>query len=195
MRLRDVRPEVIFSCFRVVMLKIRLGESIEIGFDTHVGPGCRFLVARKGAKLRLRSVMLPRSVTLDVAAGAVMDLGTSVWIGQGAMISAQDSISIGDGTMIAEYVTIRDMNHVHRPGVPMTAWQYTTSPVAIGEDVWIASKATVTAGVTIGDHAMCAAGCVVTKDVEPYQKVGGVPARPLGSAKAAEERVGTSQDD
>lgn len=49
--------------------------------------------------------------------------------------------------------------------------------VHIGNDVWIATGAQILLGVTIGDGAIIAAGSVVTKDVEPYTIVGGVPAK------------------
>lgn len=49
--------------------------------------------------------------------------------------------------------------------------------VTIGNDVWIGHGVTVTAGVNIGTGAVIGAGAVVTKDVEPYTVVGGVPAR------------------
>ncbi|MEM1151168.1 MAG: DapH/DapD/GlmU-related protein [Pseudomonadota bacterium] len=51
--------------------------------------------------------------------------------------------------------------------------------VTIGHDVWIGHGVTVTAGVTIGTGAVIGAGAVVTKDVEPYTFVGGVPAQPI----------------
>ena len=51
------------------------------------------------------------------------------------------------------------------------------SPVVIGNDVWIGSNAVILQGVTIGDGAIVAAGAVVTKDVEAFTIVGGVPAR------------------
>ena len=50
-------------------------------------------------------------------------------------------------------------------------------PIRIGKGVWIGANATVLAGVTIGDHAVVAAGAVVTKDVPARAIVGGVPAR------------------
>ena len=50
------------------------------------------------------------------------------------------------------------------------------SPV-IGNDVWVGANVTILKGVSIGDGAVIAAGAVVTKDVEPYAIVGGVPAK------------------
>lgn len=49
--------------------------------------------------------------------------------------------------------------------------------VTIGNDVWIGARAIILDDVSIGDGAVIAAGSVVTKDVEPYAIVGGIPAR------------------
>lgn len=49
----------------------------------------------------------------------------------------------------------------------------------IGNDVWISSGANILRTVTVGDGAVIAAGAVVTKDVEPYTIVAGVPAKPI----------------
>ena len=51
--------------------------------------------------------------------------------------------------------------------------------VTIGHDVWIGHGATILAGVTVGTGAVIGAGAVVSKDVAPYEIVGGVPARHL----------------
>jgi acetyltransferase-like isoleucine patch superfamily enzyme len=53
------------------------------------------------------------------------------------------------------------------------------APVVIGNDVWIGYRAIILDGVTIGDGAVVAAGAVVTKAVEPYSIVAGVPAKHL----------------
>ncbi|MCU1571323.1 MAG: hypothetical protein JWR33_2064 [Naasia sp.] len=50
---------------------------------------------------------------------------------------------------------------------------------SIGNDVWIAAGVTIMRDVTIGDGAVIGAGAVVTKDVEPYTVVGGIPAKPI----------------
>jgi phosphonate metabolism protein (transferase hexapeptide repeat family) len=49
----------------------------------------------------------------------------------------------------------------------------------IGHDVWIGTGAKVMAGVSVGIGAVVAAGAVVTREVDPYCVVVGVPARPL----------------
>jgi phosphonate metabolism protein (transferase hexapeptide repeat family) len=51
--------------------------------------------------------------------------------------------------------------------------------VEIGHDVWIGHGVTVLPGVRVGDGAVLAAGAVVSRDVEPYMVVGGVPARAI----------------
>jgi len=51
--------------------------------------------------------------------------------------------------------------------------------IVIGNDVWIGYDAVVMPGVTVGDGAIIGARAVVTKDVEPYAIVVGVPARAI----------------
>lgn len=54
--------------------------------------------------------------------------------------------------------------------------------VSVGRDVLIGTNATVLQGLSIGDRAIVAVGAVVTKDVEPYTTVAGLPARVVASA-------------
>ena len=59
-----------------------------------------------------------------------------------------------------------------------TAWD-NKGNIVIGNDVWIGYDAVIMAGVHIGDGAIIGTRAVVTKDVEPYSIVGGVPAKEI----------------
>lgn len=59
-----------------------------------------------------------------------------------------------------------------------SAWD-NKGDIIVGNDVWIGYDAVIMAGVTIGDGAIIGTRAVVTKDVEPYSIVGGIPAREI----------------
>jgi len=82
-------------------------------------------------------------------------------------------IIIGDNVNIASEVMI--WTQEHDPDSP--THQTISKPVVIGDYAWIASRAIILPGVTIGEGAVIAAGAVVTKDVSPYAIVGGNPAK------------------
>ncbi len=77
---------------------------------------------------------------------------------------------------IGPHVTIQD-NALHdlydRDKVP------DSQPVVIEDDVWLASRCTISAGVRIGRGAVVVAHSLVTQDVAPFTIVSGVPAEPV----------------
>mgnify|MGYP002856289704 CR=1 FL=1 len=87
-------------------------------------------------------------------------------------------VSIGSHVNLAQGITITALNHnfaereqrIDEQGV-------STSPVTIGDDIWIGANAVILPGVTIGNHAVVAAGAVVTKDVPAHTLVAGIPAK------------------
>ncbi len=67
----------------------------------------------------------------------------------------------------------------------VSAWD-NKGDIVIGNDVWIGYDAVIMAGVRIGDGAIVGTRAVVTKNVEPYSIVGGVPAKEIRKRFAPE---------
>ncbi len=59
----------------------------------------------------------------------------------------------------------------------------------VKKGVSIGANATIICGVTLGEYSFVAAGSVVTKDVEPFALVAGVPARQMGWVDEGGNRV------
>lgn len=78
---------------------------------------------------------------------------------------------------------LRNRNYAKKFGIHFNNVEYENSeirsnePIFIGNDVWIGANTIILPGVKIGDGAVLAAGAVVTKDIEAYAIVGGVPAK------------------
>ena len=74
-------------------------------------------------------------------------------------------------------LSIYTLQHDHRD--PNFECNMSNEPmhVEIGDRVWLGCNVIVLPGVKIGEGAVCCAGCVVTKDVEPYSVVAGIPAK------------------
>jgi maltose O-acetyltransferase len=102
-----------------------------------------------------------------------------VSIGKGSVINDHCRMHINGGITIGERVSISAGTWLLTGGHDMNDTQFTTiyRPISIGNAVWIGARATILAGVTIGDGAVVMAGAVVSRDVPPYTVVGGVPAK------------------
>lgn len=121
--------------------------------------------------------------------GLGITVGRRVHIGHGCMFTGHAPIDIADGVMIANRVNLVTGGH---PVAPDQRRDYLTgAPIAIEEDVWIGTAATILQGVRIGAGSVVAAGAVVSRDVPPATLVAGVPARairelePAGASAAA----------
>jgi len=99
-----------------------------------------------------------------VEIGRYCSIGRNVSIGLG-----NHNINILSTSPFFEYISPKDTIKL--------AQQEPKRRVIIGHDVWIGDSVMIATGVRIGNGCVIAAGSVVTKDVEDYTIVGGVPAK------------------
>lgn len=100
----------------------------------------------------------------------------------GSFCSIANGVVIGGGVHPMDWVSTSPVFYIGRDSVKKKYSEHSRSPplrTVIGHDVWIGSRALIRQGVTIGTGAVIGMGAVVTKNVEPYSVVAGVPARHL----------------
>lgn len=153
-RLSDVIPDVrVLNYFRWLIFKYILGMN--------VGNKCMFagkLSLTTDAMVNLTigdSNYFNRDIRIDCR-GAKVNFGNKILIGPGCSFETG-----GHSTMLNEK-NMRD---------------HTSADILIEDSVWLGANVTVLQGITIGEGAVVAAGAVITKDVQKYSVVGGVPAR------------------
>jgi acetyltransferase-like isoleucine patch superfamily enzyme len=107
-------------------------------------------------------------------------LGRNVFFNRGAFITARESVIIGNDVLVGPNVIINSGNHNFSDRNKLIQEQgHTSKKILIGNDVWIGANAVILPGVKIGDGAVVAAGAIVTKDVEEYTVVAGIPAKKM----------------
>jgi acetyltransferase-like isoleucine patch superfamily enzyme len=147
---------------------------------------CRSWVQNKkyglGHLSSTNDIQKPKSISCD------FKMGEYGFIGRGAWICPK--VTVGNYVMLAPECAILGGDHrIDIPDKPIIfSGRPEVLPTIIGDDVWLGYRAMIMAGVCIGNGAIIAAGSVVTKDVEPYTVVAGVPARKINERFSIEQK-------
>jgi len=104
---------------------------------------------------------------------------SSLSIGSFCSLGPEVTIFLG-GEHRIDWITTFPFGHIFKDeldGIGIEGHPWSKGDVNIGNDVWIGRGVTIMSGVTIGSGAVLAAYANITKDVAPYEIVGGNPAK------------------
>lgn len=105
----------------------------------------------------------------------LITIGSYSHINRGCLLDARGTIIIGDNVSISHQVKLVTGSHE----INSTDFHGVYLPIKIEDYVWLGIGCTILQNVTIGKGAVVCAGAVVTKNVEPYSVVAGIPARKI----------------
>jgi maltose O-acetyltransferase len=106
-----------------------------------------------------------------------LEIGSGSSIGYNVNLDDRRGLRIGQNVCIASDVMIWSLHHDYND----LNFSALGGSVIIEDFAWLCSRCIILPGVKIGKGAIIASGSVVTKDVEAYTVVGGVPAKVIGS--------------
>jgi acetyltransferase-like isoleucine patch superfamily enzyme len=135
-----------------------------VAFNFVVVYTCRFLPFLSWKLTLLRLIGVKIGDRSSPGLGAIFDIFYP------QLITVGSNTIIGFNTVILAHEFLRE--------------ELRTGPVVIGKDVVVGANCTILPGVVIGDGAVVSAHSLVNADVQPGDRVGGVPARPLSAGGA-----------
>lgn len=104
-------------------------------------------------------------------------IGDATVINPHCYLDGRGGLKIGNNVNISSHVLLVAGSHEVQDGQQFTGY---AKPITVEDYVWLCTRSTILAGVTVGRGAVVAAGAVVTKSVEPYSIVAGIPAVKIG---------------
>jgi maltose O-acetyltransferase len=130
--------------------------------------------------------------------GVHTSIGRDTFINVNFMLIDDAAVVIGERCLFSPAVQLVTAMHPLRVSERRTplrdveagsaAWRTLTSPITVGDDVWLGSGVIVLPGVNIGDRSTVGAGAVVTGDVPPDTLALGTPARVIRHLNPPESR-------
>jgi len=103
-------------------------------------------------------------------------IGNDCTIGNHCSLDSRGGLTIGNRCNISSHTLFVSGKHnIHSPD-----FESCELSIVVEDYVWICTRSLILGGITIGEGAVVAAGAVVTRSVEPYTVVAGVPAKVIG---------------
>lgn len=156
-----------------------IDDNVEVGEGTKIWHFCHI---QSGAR-----------IGKNCSLGQNVNVANNVVIGDSCKI--QNNVSLYEGVVLEDYVFCGPSCVFTNDTTPRAKYpkNHKYKKTLIKHDATLGANCTIVCGHTIGEFAMIAAGAVVTKDVEPYALMAGVPARRIGWVCECGQVLGENQ--
>lgn len=110
-----------------------------------------------------------------------LEVGSSSYLGSNTTIQLHkgNKVIIGSNCSISHNVRLYTSSVLVDQDFCLQTLEEKTGNIEIGNGVWIGANVFINPGIKIGNNVVIGANSVVTKDVQDYAVVGGVPAKEI----------------
>ncbi|MCY7350546.1 MAG: WcaF family extracellular polysaccharide biosynthesis acetyltransferase [Cytophagaceae bacterium] len=133
--------------------------------------------ALKRGLLRLFGAKIGRGVLVkphvNVKYPWFLEIGDFAWIGENVWIDNLAPVRIGRNACLSQGALLLTGNHDYT----RASFDLEIAPITLEDGAWAGAKTLIGPGVTLGSHAVLAAGSVATRSLEPYGIYQGNPAQ------------------
>jgi acetyltransferase-like isoleucine patch superfamily enzyme len=154
--------------------KIMIGHSVEFRRSIEIRAHGNSQITI-GDKTRI-----DRGVRILSTNTATIQVGEGTRIGLYSVLNGGDSISIGNKVLISGFVYLQTSLHEYASKDQNVQDQgYRHAGIVLEQDCWLGAHVVVLPGIKIGRGSVVGSNAVVTKNIEQYTVVAGVPAKSI----------------
>ena len=158
---------MIWNVIRMTLLMLIKGKKAKVSILQNIHPSTEIAVENGLLKLN-HSIFTRRNVSFRVVSGELC-IGTS-FFNQGCCLTAMKEIEIGNDCLFGPNVVIVDHDHDFSYTDNRRGNHFKSSPIKIGNNVWVGANSTILRGSIIGDNCVIGAG-VTLKGVIPPNSI------------------------
>lgn len=154
--------------------------SLQIGDNVEFKRNLEIRVHGNSTTVIGNKVRLDRGIRILSTNNARIEIGDGTKIGLYTVLNGGDSITIGKKVLISGFVYLQTSMHGFKDRtVGVQDQGYDHAPVVLEDDVWLGTHVVVMPGCVLGKGAVSGSNAVITKSVDEYTVVAGIPAKPL----------------
>ncbi|WP_099190595.1 acyltransferase [Tepidibacter mesophilus] len=173
---------LIYSLIKFSLIKLFHMKNFRFTVLNLISPFTEIEIGKR-AKLLLGKMVRARSgVKIKVRNGAEVQIGDNTSLNHGCMIISHENIIIGKNVQFGPGVLIYDHDHDFRAKNGLKELKYKTSPVEIGDNVWIGANTVILRGTRIGHNCVVGAGSVINGEFADHMVI-------LQKRKTIEQRI------
>lgn len=153
------------SLIKLFLVKIRYLSKIKFSLNESISLTTTFRIRKKGRVYLGQKVSTRRNVEFNANDNGIIEIGDNSFFNNNCIIASHSKIEIGNDCSFGPNVVIYDHDHDFKTFGGKKEGKYKTSPIKIGNNVWVGANAIILRGVAIGDNSVVAAGTIVKENI------------------------------